>query len=103
MFQKHTKTIKNLKFLLRRHHLTGFDSDYLEKLSSEEALWLEQFARRYYDGEDPDPERKKESNHRRYMAKSGDAHRIAIPIQDVPADDRPDIDPETILMTFEDQ
>lgn len=69
-----SKALRNLRFLQRRHRVTGFDVDYLLKLDAEQLAWLETFARKYYNGEgESDPERKKEANHRRYMSKSADA------------------------------
>jgi hypothetical protein len=70
---------QNLKFFNNRHEEAGCDFDYLDKLSPEEAQWLETFTRGYYTGDKqaikeqatsaspPEDEQVKESNRRRYM------------------------------------
>lgn len=94
------KTLANIRFLQRRHGLTGFDSDYLAKLSDTELQFLEDFARKYYDGHPDQPiEHKKEAHHRRYMAKVADGFKGAI--YEIPDTQIDDLDPETLYLLKE--
>ena len=74
---KDPKALRNLRFLQARHHETGFDSDYLTKLSLEQLEFMEKFAREFYDGDSDDPHQKRLGNRRRYSAKAADAMRVA--------------------------
>ena len=97
-----TKTKRNINFLKKRHQQTGFDSDYIDKLSDSELAWLEQFARDYYDGDSnqANQEHKKEANKRRYRAKHCDSlNKISI-LQSTP-EQVDDCDPEKILLLKE--
>lgn len=102
--QAESKARKNIKFLKKRHKVTGFDSDYIDKLNDDELKFMEEFARNYYDGEDPDPDYRAESNYRRYRAKKADAMSMASSkgvevLSDMLVDD---LDPEKILQIKED-
>lgn len=92
---------RNLRFLKRRHEKTGFDCDYLSKLSPEELEWMEREMRAYYDGADSDPVRKRECNHRRYMAKEADCMALDRAPTELLESSHDDLTPEAILLLRE--
>jgi hypothetical protein len=94
------KSLRNLKFLARRHKLCGFDADYLDKLSPDELVWFEDFARKYYEGDgETNPLYKREANHRRYMAKKADAMSMSTELTDQHMEhDLDDLTPERLLL-----
>ena len=90
---------KNLKFLKRRHELTGFDCDYLDKLNTEELEFMEGFAREFYEGSSDDAQQRKAGNRRRYSAKQADALRLAGELSPTVLVD--DLNPEKLLCLLE--
>lgn len=101
---KQANSQRNLNFLKKRHSLSGFDSDYVDKLGDAESAWLERFSRNYYDGlrAGQSEDHFKEANRRRYRSKVTDAMtKIGFSLEDVDSESIDNLDPEKILLMFE--